>query len=154
MRYVFLSWIIQLSTCRHSACEAEIEVNRPLAPEIYRRVVPITREGDGRLALDGAGTPGRVGGRDAPVRRKQDIGPAGREQTRSTSHWPTHSAARWQLLNSGARVVHPAPWIDALAGYIEEHVATFGARPELFAPAEIEALARASRATRRGFGRC
>ena len=48
--------------------------------------------------------------------------------------------------HSGARVVDPEPWIDALAGYIEEHVATFGARPELFAAAEIEALARASRA--------
>src|SRR3954464_14724453 len=42
---------------RKQACEAELEVNRPFAPEIYRRVVPITREPDGRLALDGAGTP-------------------------------------------------------------------------------------------------
>src|SRR3954454_8556524 len=42
---------------RKQACEAELEVNRPFAPEIYRRVVPITREPDGRLVLDGAGTP-------------------------------------------------------------------------------------------------
>src|SRR5258705_837644 len=42
---------------RKSACEAELEVNRPFAPDIYRRVVPITREPDGRLALDGRGTP-------------------------------------------------------------------------------------------------
>src|SRR5436190_3932609 len=42
---------------RKAACEAELEVNRPFAPDIYRRVVPITREADGRLVLDGRGTP-------------------------------------------------------------------------------------------------
>ena len=42
---------------RKEACEAELEVNRPFAPEIYRGVVPITREADGRLALDGDGAP-------------------------------------------------------------------------------------------------
>src|ERR1700739_912366 len=38
---------------RKAACEAEIEVNRPFAPEIYRRAVAITRASDGSLALDG-----------------------------------------------------------------------------------------------------
>ena len=40
---------------RKAACESEIHVNRPFAPEIYRGVVAITREADGRLALDGDG---------------------------------------------------------------------------------------------------
>src|ERR1700680_5245847 len=42
---------------RKAACAAELQVNRPFAPEIYRRVVPITREADGRLALGGKGEP-------------------------------------------------------------------------------------------------
>src|SRR3954468_2670943 len=42
---------------RKDACEREIEVNQPYAPEIYRGVIAITRERDGRLALSGAGTP-------------------------------------------------------------------------------------------------
>src|ERR1044071_898934 len=42
---------------RKAACQAELEVNRPFAPEIYRRVVAITREAGGRLALDGPGEP-------------------------------------------------------------------------------------------------
>src|SRR5262249_25858741 len=42
---------------RRRACAAEIEVNRPLAPQIYLGVVPVTRSADGRLALGGAGTP-------------------------------------------------------------------------------------------------
>src|SRR5256885_5238383 len=42
---------------RKAACAAELEVNRPFAPELYRGIVPITREADGRLALDGKGEP-------------------------------------------------------------------------------------------------
>src|SRR5215470_17005438 len=37
---------------RRAACAAEVEVNRSLAPELYRRIVAITRATDGRLALD------------------------------------------------------------------------------------------------------
>lgn len=40
---------------RKAACEAELEVNRPFAPAIYKRVVPITRAADGRLAIGGDG---------------------------------------------------------------------------------------------------
>src|SRR5690242_6454784 len=36
---------------RKAACDAELAVNRPYAPAIYRRVVPITREAHGGLAV-------------------------------------------------------------------------------------------------------
>lgn len=39
---------------RRRACEDEVEVNRPNAPAIYRRVLPITRDAHG-LAIDGSG---------------------------------------------------------------------------------------------------
>ena len=42
---------------RKAACAAEIEVNRRLAPELYRGVVAITRETHGRLAIGGDGEP-------------------------------------------------------------------------------------------------
>src|SRR5205807_4795824 len=42
---------------RKQACEAELTINRPFAPDIYRRVLAITRAPDGHLALDGTGTP-------------------------------------------------------------------------------------------------
>src|SRR5258706_3030340 len=42
---------------RKSACEAEIDVNRPYAPDIYLGVVPITQEAAGQLPLDGLRTP-------------------------------------------------------------------------------------------------
>src|ERR1700729_2733198 len=42
---------------RKEACDAELAVNAPYAPEIYRGVVAITREPDGRLAIGGSGAP-------------------------------------------------------------------------------------------------
>src|SRR5271163_1411502 len=42
---------------RKQACEAELAVNAPYAPEIYHGVLAITREADGRLALAGRGEP-------------------------------------------------------------------------------------------------
>jgi aminoglycoside phosphotransferase family enzyme len=40
---------------RKAACRAELEVNRRFAPQLYHRIVPITRESNGELALDGRG---------------------------------------------------------------------------------------------------
>jgi uncharacterized protein len=42
---------------RKAACDEEIRINRPLAPQIYHRVVPITQNSDGSLEIDGGGTP-------------------------------------------------------------------------------------------------
>src|ERR1700761_1909186 len=42
---------------RKAACDDELRINRAFAPQIYRRVVPITRDGDGRLRIDGQGPP-------------------------------------------------------------------------------------------------
>ncbi|HET6519915.1 MAG TPA: AAA family ATPase [Geminicoccaceae bacterium] len=42
---------------RRAALEAELRLNRRTAPGLYRRVLPVTRGGDGALALDGAGEP-------------------------------------------------------------------------------------------------
>jgi aminoglycoside phosphotransferase family enzyme/predicted kinase len=42
---------------RKAACEAEIRVNRPFAPQIYHRVVAITRDRNGSLSIDGDGAP-------------------------------------------------------------------------------------------------
>lgn len=42
---------------RLAACQAELQLNRRTAPNLYLGVRRITRETDGRLALDGAGCP-------------------------------------------------------------------------------------------------
>src|SRR6478736_7741982 len=42
---------------RKRACEEELKVNAGNAPELYRRVVAITRNFDGAFEIDGTGTP-------------------------------------------------------------------------------------------------
>ena len=42
---------------RKRACEEELRVNAGNAPELYRRVVAITRSSDGAFEIDGTGTP-------------------------------------------------------------------------------------------------
>ena len=42
---------------RKAMCEAELTINRRTAPQIYQRVVPVTRDEPGALAIDGTGTP-------------------------------------------------------------------------------------------------
>src|ERR1700722_14913626 len=42
---------------RKAACEEEIRINRQFAPQIYHRVVPITKSSEGSLEIGGTGTP-------------------------------------------------------------------------------------------------
>lgn len=42
---------------RKAALRRELELNRRTAPMLYRRVLPVTREPDGKLMLDGVGRP-------------------------------------------------------------------------------------------------
>ncbi len=42
---------------RRQICERELALNKPAAPEIYIDVIPITRETDNTLAINGKGTP-------------------------------------------------------------------------------------------------
>ena len=41
---------------RRAMCEAELRINQRTAPELYCRVVPVTREATGGLAVGGSGT--------------------------------------------------------------------------------------------------
>ena len=134
---------------RKVACEAEIEVNRAFAPQIYRRVVAITREADGSLALAGRGQPIEWA---VEMRRFDEaltldhLADQGRVDAALADRLGRIVAAA----HAQAAPVAPEPWIDALGAYIGEHVAEFGKTPELFGPAEVAALGHASRAA---FGR-
>jgi aminoglycoside phosphotransferase family enzyme/predicted kinase len=143
VRFPFLDY--STLELRKRACAAELEVNRSAAPQIYRSVVPITRGSDGRLALDGDGTPVEwaVEMRRFDERATLDyLADAGKIDAALADALGRAVAAA----HAAAPVVDAEPWIKALAAYIEEHVEAFGAAPDLFPPDEIDALARASRA--------
>jgi aminoglycoside phosphotransferase family enzyme/predicted kinase len=129
---------------RQAACAAEIEVNRPFAPEIYRRVVAITRAPDGTLAIAGGGEPVEW----AVEMRRFD-------ETATLDHLASQGRIDADLADRLGRMVAaahahappvaPQAWIDALDAMVTEHEAEFGKTPDLFPPAAVAALCRASR---------
>jgi uncharacterized protein len=128
---------------RKEACEAELAVNAPYAPEIYRGVVPITREAGGKLAVGGSGTPVEwtVEMRRFDENRTLDRLAGEIDEALADALGRAVAAA-----HAKARAVEAEPWIAALGAYIDEHVEAFRQYPDIFPAAEIDALARASRA--------
>jgi uncharacterized protein len=128
---------------RKAACEAELAVNAPYAPEIYRGTVSITREADGQLAVGGSGAPVEW----AVEMRRFD-------ENRTLDHLAKRiDAVLADALGRAVAVAHRqcrpldgGAWIAALGSYIDEHGEAFRQHPEVFPPADIDALVRQSRA--------
>jgi len=133
---------------RKAACEAELAVNRAFAPQLYCRVVPITREASGELALDGGGT---------PVEWAVEM--ARFDETATLDHVAERGELGLELADALARVVAAAhaqapvadaqDWPKRLFDWIEQNRGELNEHPALFAPDEVEALSRQSRAALR-----
>jgi len=129
---------------RKAACAAELEVNHPYAPAIYRRAVAITREDDGTLAIGGAGTPVEW----AVEMRRFD-------ETQTLDHLAKAERIDGALAealgravaraHAAAPAVANAGFIDALAEIIAQNDAELRAAPELFPPRAVSALTAATR---------
>jgi len=130
---------------RKAACIAEIEVNRPFAPAIYRRAMPITRDQDGALAIDGAGEPVEW----AVEMRRFD-------ETQTLDHLAGARRIDGALADALGRAVaraHAAVPVNKAAGFAEELSEVIGqndaelrAAPELFQPQAVNELTHATRA--------
>ena len=129
---------------RKAACEAELAVNRTFAPDIYRGVVAITRETDGRFSLGGKGT---------PVEWAVDMRRFDEEATLdcladkhgidlATAGALAHVVA---VAHETAPVAEATPWLAALATYLDQNAAAFAEVPKLFPADAAQALDRASR---------
>jgi len=129
---------------RKAACAAELEVNRRFAPQIYRRIVPITREADGRLALDGAGVPIEWA---VEMRRFDDDQTldclAGRGEI--DDRLAGKLAATVAAMHQKAEPVDAAPWLAALADYVAQNTVAFRANAALFPAAGVADLDHRSR---------
>ena len=131
---------------RKSACEAEIAVNAAFAPAIYRGVVAITREADGRLA---------IGGKGEPVEWAVDMVRFDERQT--LDHLASQARIDLALADALGRAVaraHAVAAVDRQAGFADElaeviaqNDVELAAAPELFAAPQVAALTRATRAT-------
>jgi len=129
---------------REIACHREIAVDRPIAPEIYHRVVAITREADGSLAIGGAGTPVEWAvdmhrfDENATLDHVLERGPLPAGFVETLAEVVTRAEARATQRDGD-------PWIADVAAYVEQNADAFAARPDLFPPDEAEAVNRAAR---------
>jgi uncharacterized protein len=137
VRYPFLDY----STLgkREAACRAELEVNRNFAPQLYRRVLPITREPDGTLRLDGAGEP--VEWAVEMVRF---------DENKTLDHLADRGelgevligklAGAVAAMHERAQPVEPDPWINALSDFIADNTSAFRKHHDLFPDKAIAKL--------------
>src|SRR5215475_2851304 len=134
---------------RRAACMAELEVNRVFAPDIYRRVVPITREADGELKVDGRGEAVEWAvemsrfDEDATLDRLAGRGRI--DDALADQLGRTVAAA-----HAAAAVVDGGPWIAALADIIEQNAAAFREAADLFPQEAAARLTAQSRDAWRG----
>src|SRR5262245_62135299 len=129
---------------RKAACAAEIEVNKRYAPQIYRGVVPVTCEADGRLAIGGDG---EVVEWAVEMRRF--------DEAQTLDHLAAAGRIDAALADALGRMVAAAhadapkaaneAWIAAVGSYVEAHDQAFGKLPKLFPAAENRRFANAGR---------
>jgi uncharacterized protein len=128
---------------RREACEAEIEVNKPSAPQIYVAALPITRKGSG-LALGGDG---EIVEWAVHMRRFDENATLDRVADRGAIPDSIIDKLALAVQRSHAQ----APLRDAaraarsLETYIEQNDAAFAERPDLFDPPAARKLTRDSR---------
>jgi hypothetical protein len=128
---------------RKASCDAELAVNAPYAPEIYRRVVAITRRPNGALVIGGDGPPVEwaVDMRRFDEQRTLDhlTGEIDEALADALGHAVAAAHAR-------ARPVNAEPWIAAISTYIGDHAGAFRKYSDIFDRAEIDSFARAEQA--------
>jgi len=141
VRYPFLDF--SSLDKRKAACEAELAINRKFAPQLYRRIVPITREGNGALALDGSGEPVEWAvemARFDEERTLDRLARRGELDERLLAKLAIAVAA----MHERAEPVEPAPWIAALEQFIGNSTSTFQRHPALFGESAVVDLERQS----------
>lgn len=130
---------------RKAACEAEIEVNRPFAPALYRGVVAITRAADGALALNGDGEPIEYAvamNRFDENRTLDRL--AGRDEIDDALADALGRAVA--LAHAKAPAVDNAGFADVLAEIVDQNDGELRGHADFFATDQVEALTQASRA--------
>jgi uncharacterized protein len=129
---------------RRAACDEEIRINRQFAPQVYRRVVPITQTGDGSL---------EVGGGGSPVEFAVEMNRFDERQT--FDHLAKAGPLDPALVDAVAEAIAAShkrapqaqtePWTQSIPGVIDGNTAAFREAGD-FSNEEIDNLAQASHA--------
>jgi len=127
---------------RKAACDEELRINRPFAPQIYRRVLPITRDSDGALSIDGPGTPVEFAVEMTRFDERQTID----HLAEAGPIDPSLADAIADVIAASHELAYRAPeksWVDSIAGLIEGYTMAFR-DAACFPPDDIEELGTAS----------
>jgi aminoglycoside phosphotransferase family enzyme/predicted kinase len=116
---------------RKAACLAELEVNQPYAPELYRRIVPITRGANGQLAIDGQGEPIEWAVEMVRFDENQTLDRLA-ETKGIDDALADKLAVTVTQMHARAPIVDLSPWLTAIGRYIEQATAAFQDEPALF----------------------
>ncbi len=124
---------------RKAACEAEIAVNQPYAPEIYQGIVAITRQSDGAF---------RIGGNGIPVewavymhRFDENVTLDNLADRNLIDDKLADNLARTvAVAHDKAPVAEVEPWLAAFKLYIAQNDAAFQSDPSLFPLDDVDRL--------------
>lgn len=130
---------------RKAACEAELAVNRRFAPKLYRRVVPITREADGSLALDGPGEPVEWAVEMVRFDENQTLDHLA-ERGALDETIPRKLAAVVVAMHERAEIADTITWLAALDDYVAQNTTEFIRHPAIFPDMLVITLERKTRA--------
>lgn len=127
---------------RKAACDDELRINKPFAPDIYRRVVAITRTQDGSLSIDGLGVPIEYAVEMARFDENRTI-----DHLAAAGELPELLAVRMAdavaASHAAAARAPTEPWIASIPTIIEQYIAAFRAS-SCFESDEIDDLQLAS----------
>ncbi|MGY3451009.1 bifunctional aminoglycoside phosphotransferase/ATP-binding protein [Bradyrhizobium sp. USDA 4353] len=130
---------------RKAACTKELEINHPFAPDIYLRVIAITKAANGTFDIDGPGEPIEYA---VEMRRFDD--------SQTLDHLAGHAGVDADLADHlaetiaeshrAAAKVADSAWIDSVPGWIDASIASFeaGRRFPEGEIAELQALCRSA----------
>lgn len=114
---------------RKAACLAELDVNRAFAPELYLGVVPIARNQQGILSLNGAGEPVEWA---VEMRRFDESQTLDRLAGAIDEALAEKLAAAVAAMHEQAKIVDARLWLEALDAFVGQNTQAFSEMPELF----------------------
>jgi aminoglycoside phosphotransferase family enzyme/predicted kinase len=134
---------------RHAACRAELDVNRPFAPELYLGVVPITRTAGGGLHIGGDGEPVEWA---VEMRRFDESRTLDRlaEDGKLDDALADEIARAVATMHARAAAMDAAAWLGKVDEILAQNARAFAEFPELFA---ADAVAKLDRDARSAFAR-
>jgi len=124
---------------RKIACFKELEINRRFAPDLYLKVIPITSQSNGKLALDGGGKPVEW---TVVMKRFDEHATLDRlaENALITEELAEQLGRTIAELHALVPTIDPIPWLQFIPLIIDDNDAALRERADLFPPADVNLL--------------